>query len=124
MKNIFFVGFGGFIGAVLRYKAGGFIFHHTKHMKFPVGTFFINVLGCLLIGLLSGEIEKHHFFRPEVRLLLITGMLGGFTTFSAFGYETMFLMRRGDMVVAFSYIILSIFCGLAAIWLGIKLGHV
>jgi len=121
MKEMLFVGFGGFIGAVARYKLGGWVLHHTADWRFPLSTFLVNAIGCLVIGLLAGLATRQHLFSPDLRLFLFPGILGGFTTFSAFGYETFFLIRKGQSHVAFSYVLLSVICGLLLVWLGFKL---
>ena len=120
LKQILIVGFGGAIGSILRYKLGGFALHHTQSWDFPVSTFSVNVIGCFVIGLLAALVEHHDFFSPPVRLLLFTGLLGGFTTFSAFGYETVFLLRRGLLSIAGGYVVLSVVCGLVAVLGGFK----
>ena len=102
-KQLVLVALGGALGSVARYKLGGVVLHHTQSWDFPLSTFSINVIGCFLIGLLAALVEHHDLFSPPVRLLLSTGLLGGFTTFSAFGYESMFFsgvvssMRRPNM---------------------------
>lgn len=121
MKNILLVGAGGFIGAILRYKTSGIFLHRFANSPFPFGTCAVNVAGCLLIGLIAGLSERHHFFSEQNRLLIITGLLGGFTTFSAFGYETVFLLRRGFNAVATSYVLISLLGGLIAVWCGLKI---
>lgn len=121
LKQLFIVAVGGAIGSVLRYKLGGFALHHTQAWNFPVSTFGVNVIGCLVIGVLAALVEHHDLFSPSVRLLLFTGLLGGFTTFSAFGYESIFLLRRGLISVAASYVLLSVACGLVAVGVGMKL---
>lgn len=120
-KQLLIVALGGAVGSILRYKLGGFALHHTQTWNFPVSTFSINVAGCLAIGILAALVEHHDLFSPSVRLLLFTGLLGGFTTFSAFGYEGVFLLRRGLFSVATSYVLLSILGGLAAVFAGMKL---
>jgi fluoride exporter len=119
MKNLLLVALGGALGSAARYKMSGWILHHTVDWKFPAGTFAVNVLGCLAAGLLAGLAEKHELLSPHTRLLLFTGVLGGFTTFSAFGLETVFLIRRGDWLVATSNVFLSVLAGLVALWLGL-----
>ena len=119
MKEILLVGLGGGVGAISRYKLGGWILHHSVDWRFPLGTFFVNVLGCLVAGLLAGLVERHDLFSAETRLLLFTGLLGGFTTFSAFGVETVFLLRRGEAGVAIAYAVSSVLIGVALLWLGI-----
>jgi len=121
LKQMFIVALGGAIGSVARYKLGGFALHHTQSWDFPVSTFSVNVIGCFIIGLLAALVEHHDLFSPPVRLLLFTGLLGGFTTFSAFGYESIFLLRRGLLSIATGYVLLSVVCGLGAVLAGIKL---
>ena len=121
LKQLFIVALGGAIGSVARYKLGGFALHHTQGWDFPVSTFSVNVIGCFVIGVLAALVEHHDLFSSSVRLLLFTGLLGGFTTFSAFGYESVFLLRRGLLSTATGYVLLSIVCGLGAVFAGIKL---
>jgi len=121
LKQLIMVAFGGAIGSVARYKLGGFALHHTQAWNFPVSTFGVNIVGCFVIGVLAALVEHHDLFSPPIRLLLFTGLLGGFTTFSAFGYESVFLLRRGLISIATGYVLLSVFCGLAAVFVGIKL---
>ncbi len=121
MKGILLVALGGAIGSVARFKMSGYILHHTIDWRFPAGTFAVNVIGCLVAGVLAGLAEKHEFFTADTRLLLFTGLLGGFTTFSAFGLETMFLLKRGEVLIAGANIALSVAAGLAALWLGLSL---
>ena len=120
-KQILIVAFGGAIGSVLRYKLGGFTLHHTQSWDFPVSTFSVNLAGCFAIGILAALVEHHDLFSPSIRLLLLTGLLGGFTTFSAFGYESVFLLRRGLLSIATGYVLLSVACGLGAVFAGLKL---
>ena len=124
MKHLLLVGLGGFVGAVARWKAGGWILHLTAQERFPYPTFAVNVAGCLAIGLLAGLAERHDMFGQGTRLFLFTGLLGGFTTFSAFGLETVFLLRRGEPVVALLYVMASVLASLAAVWLGLRLAGV
>jgi CrcB protein len=119
MKGILLVALGGAIGSVARFKLSGLVLHHTIDWKFPAGTFAVNVAGCLIAGILAGLAEKHDLFSADVRLLLFTGLLGGFTTFSAFGLETMLLVKRGEVMIAGSNIVLSVIAGLLALWLGL-----
>lgn len=112
------VALGGAIGSVARWKLSGLVLHHTLDWRFPAGTFAVNVLGCLAAGALAGLAEKHDLLSGEARLLLFTGLLGGFTTFSAFGLETMLLLRRGEWLVAGANVAVSVAAGLAALWIG------
>lgn|SRR5690554_4021728 len=120
MQNILIVGLGGFIGSIARYKLGELILHLTTQGRFPFSTLAVNVLGCLVVGVLAGIAERHEVFGQEVRLFLFTGLLGGFTTFSAFGLEAMHLIRRGDLGIAALYVGASVILGIAAVWLGFK----
>jgi fluoride exporter len=120
-KQILIVALGGAVGSVARYKLGGFALHHTQAWDFPVSTLSVNVIGCFVIGVLAALVEHHDLFSPSIRLLLFTGLLGGFTTFSAFGYESVFLLRRGLLSTATGYVVLSVVCGLGAVLAGIKL---
>jgi fluoride exporter len=120
MRQVLLVGLGGALGAIARYKLGGWVLHQTPGWKFPAATFVVNVLGCLVAGLLAGLVEKYDMFRPDTRLLLFTGVLGGFTTFSAFGLETAYLLRRGAMGAAGANVLLSVLGGTAALLLAMK----
>jgi CrcB protein len=121
MNAVILVALGGAIGSVARFKLSGYVLHHTIDWRFPAGTFAVNVIGCLAAGILVGLAEKYDFMSAETRLLVFTGILGGFTTFSAFGLETMFLLRRGEVLIAGANIFLSVAMGLAALWLGLGL---
>lgn len=120
MKQILFVGVGGLVGSIARYKIGGAILHHSAAMRFPLSTFTVNLLGCFVIGILAALVEHRGMFSGDLRLFLFTGLLGGFTTFSAFGYEGMFLLRRGEITVAIVYAALSVFGGFLAVWVGFR----
>ncbi|MBX3702175.1 MAG: fluoride efflux transporter CrcB [Steroidobacteraceae bacterium] len=121
MKAMILVGFGGLIGSVARYKVGGWVLHLTTLEKFPWSTFAVNVAGCFVAGILAALVEKHDFFTADTRLFLFTGLLGGFTTFSAFGMDALYLVRRGELLTAASYAGLSVIVGIAAVWLGFRL---
>lgn len=123
MVNVLLVGAGGFLGAVARYLLGGWLLHQTANAKFPWSTFAVNILGCLVIGLLSGAAERFDALGPSARLFLFTGLLGGFTTFSAFGFETFFLLRRGEWLVAALYAGASVSLCVLAVWAGLRLVH-
>ena len=118
MTNILLVGFGGFIGSVLRYLAGGFVQQTTKSIDFPFGTLTVNVVGCFIIGFLAQLAEDRGVFTSESRLFVFTGFLGGFTTFSSFGNETLNLARDSQMMNAFANVGANVILGLFAVWLG------
>ncbi|MDO8462368.1 MAG: fluoride efflux transporter CrcB [Deltaproteobacteria bacterium] len=121
MKQLLTIGLGGGLGAIARYRLSGWVLHQTVDWKFPAGTFLVNVVGCLAAGLLAGLVEKQDLFTPETRIFLFTGILGGFTTFSAFGLETIYLFQRHEFFLASLNIALSVLCGLLAIGLGLKI---
>ena len=121
LKNMLVVGVGGFVGSIARFKLGGFILHRSEAWNFPLSTFLVNLVGCFVIGALAGLVERHDLFSPAARTFLFAGLLGGFTTFSAFAYEGAFLLRRGMLSVASLYAMLSVIGGLTAVWLGLKL---
>ncbi|MCE9603720.1 MAG: fluoride efflux transporter CrcB [Planctomycetia bacterium] len=118
MYSTILVALGGALGSVARYKLSGLVLHHTVDWRFPLATFIVNVVGCFVVGVLAALSEKHEVISPESRLLLFTGVAGGFTTFSAFGLETMFLLRRNEWAVAGCYVALSVIVGLAVMGLG------
>ena len=118
LRNILLVGCGGFAGAVLRYLAALWVQQWAQGTRFPVGTLAVNVTGCLVIGLLGGWADHIGAFRAETRLVVFIGGLGGFTTFSSFGYETMALLRDGMAVAALANAGLQLSLGMLAVWAG------
>ena len=118
LSNFLSVGCGGFLGAIARYSLSGWLTRLNSYGDFPIGTLADNVLGCFLIGILGGLVERLQVFHPTVALFLITGILGGFTTFSAFGFETVFLLRRGAYLLASLNVIGSLTLGLLGVGLG------
>ena len=118
MKAILLVALGGALGSVARFKMSGWVVQQTPGWRFPAGTLAVNVIGCFVAGLLAGMAVKQDVFSPEARIFLFTGVLGGFTTFSAFGLETLLLLKRGESAVALANVIVSIVFGLAVAWLG------
>lgn len=123
MNPLLLVGFGGFFGAIARYKAGGWVSHKFIYGIFPVGTLAVNCLGCLVIGFLVALAERQQWFNTDARLLLITGFLGAFTTFSAFSFDTIFLMRRGEMTQAFLNVGLHVVLCLLFTWVAMRIGE-
>jgi CrcB protein len=118
------VGAGGFVGAALRFGVSGGVQRLAGFSSFPYGTLAVNVLGCLAIGLLSGLAESRQVLTPEARLLILIGLLGSFTTFSTFGYETLTLLRDGVLLRAAANVALQIGLGLGAAWAGLALSRV
>lgn len=118
MYRIFLVGIGGFIGSVLRYLASGYAQDLSGSVGFPYGTLFVNLTGCFVIGFLSFLADMRGVFTAETRALVFVGILGGFTTFSTFGNESMNLLRDGEKISALFYVGAHVFFGIALVWLG------
>ncbi len=117
-KHAAAVAVGGGVGAFLRFAVGAWVVHHHPAAKFPWATLAVNWLGCLLIGLIYGWVEDRTMLGVSMRYFLITGLLGGFTTFSAFGVETLYLFKRGESLMAWNYVLASVAGGLVLVWLG------
>jgi len=113
---------GGGIGSVCRYALGTRL-QKTFPGPFPVGTFTVNAVGCLAIGLVAALGFERAALSPEARVFLMVGILGGFTTFSSFAYETLGLASIGDAARAVLYVASSVAAGLVGVWLGRALGR-
>ncbi len=113
----FLVGLGGFVGALCRYALSGAVHRGLPQTAFPVGTLVVNLAGCLLIGYLAGLADSRQLFAPEFRLFAFIGLLGGFTTFSTFGYETVALARDAGYAQAAANVGLHVVLGLTLVWL-------
>lgn len=118
MTNILLIGIGGFIGSVMRYLASGYVQQASKSIDFPYGTLAVNLIGCFIIGFLSQLAESRGVFTNQSRLFTFTGFLGGFTTFSSFGNETINLARDSQMMNALANVGANVVIGLFAVWLG------
>ena len=118
MQRVLLVGLGGFLGTVLRYGVGGAIGRLKAGWTFPLETLLINVAGCVVIGLLAGLSESRGLFSGSTRAFLFIGLVGGFTTFSTFGYEAFQLMRTGQWPDAALSIGLQVALGIGGVWLG------
>lgn len=119
IKEILYVGVGGALGSVLRY-ASGLVVSRYFSGKFPLATLGVNIVGCLLIGILMAYFIKHQA-SPGWKLFLVTGFCGGYTTFSAFAAENIALIQQQQLVSALLYIGLSVVLGLLAVWGGIQI---
>ena len=117
------VGIGGFVGSVLRFGVGSATYRLFPEAALPYGTLAVNVIGCFCIGVLGGLGDARATFGTELRLLLFLGLLGGFTTFSAFGYETVTLFREAAPIRGLLNVGLQILVGLLSVWLGYTLGR-
>lgn len=119
--SILLVGSGGFIGAVLRYGLGGVVQSRFPGSSFPSGTLAVNLLGCLVIGGLVGLVDARQLFTPEFRKFVLIGLLGAFTTYSTFGYETFAMLRDADYFRALLSVGAHLVLGLALVWAGYSL---
>ena len=113
---------GGGLGAVLRYWAQGLVYNRMGS-AFPYGTVLVNIVGCFVIGLLMVSMEERFLATPALRLFLTVGILGGFTTFSSFSFETLALFRDGESALALANVGVSVLVCLCATWTGMKLGR-
>lgn len=117
-----FIAVGGALGSVLRYAVQGAVQRLTDS-GFPAGTLAVNLIGCLTIGFLAAMFSGPLLVREEYRIGLTVGVLGGFTTFSAFGLETFLLANGGESRLAIANVLVSCVLGLAAVWLGYRLAE-
>lgn len=113
---------GGALGALMRYGLGRWVQTATG-MAFPAGTLAVNLIGSLLMGLLYAWLLERAAWGPEIRMFLLTGLLGGFTTFSAFSVETLMLLEEGMAGRAAVNVVASVFLCLSAAWIGIQIGR-
>jgi fluoride exporter len=123
MERLLLVGLGGGLGSMARYALGGLVGRWKGGWTFPVETLLINVSGCLVIGLLASLAETRGVFAGTTRAFLFVGVLGGFTTFSTFGYESFQLLRDGQLGAAGLSTGLQVVGGLGAVWCGTALGR-
>ena len=131
LRDLFLVASGGAVGSAVRYAVSGAaqrLFTSgvgsgaASITSFPAGTLVVNVTGSLLIGLVAGLAESRLLLTAEARLLLVTGVLGGYTTFSAFSLETLLLLRAGQTTTALSSVALQVLLGVAAAFAGFTVG--
>ncbi len=111
------VGIGGCLGSIARYWLSGLV-QRSSNGEFPFGTLAVNVLGCLILGAVMGLVEYRQLFGPNVRLLLTVGILGGFTTFSTFGYESFVMLRDNEFLLAIGNVTANVATGVAAVLAG------
>lgn len=111
-----FIGAG--LGGLMRFLTSTAVQKACNGWVFPLGTFVVNISGCLAIGFLAQLAESKNLFQPEYRAFFLIGILGGYTTFSSFGYETLQLIRSGEFVYATANAVLQVVLGLFFVWLG------
>lgn len=118
MRELLLVGSGGFLGSVARYLMSMAVSQTASTSRFPFGTLAVNALGCLIMGALAGVAEQSGALSANTRLLLFTGVLGGFTTYSAFAYESWLLGRDHAWALAAANIFAQLILGLGAVVVG------
>lgn len=118
LYSALYVALGGALGSVSRYLVGTWVQTASKSIDFPYGTLTVNLIGCFVIGFLSQLAESHGAFTPESRALVFIGVLGGFTTFSSFGSDTLNLLRDGETFNALANVGANVILGLILVWLG------
>lgn len=123
MANFFLVALGGAVGSACRYYLSSIIVQRMAVGAFPLSTWLVNVIGCFIAGIILGLSERFTFLNGEVRILIFSGLLGGFTTFSAFAIETVTLLKRGDIGTALLYVLLSVAIGITALYFGWLTSH-
>jgi CrcB protein len=114
---------GGGIGSVCRYAMATAL-QRSLPGPFPVGTFFVNLLGCFAVGLVGAFGLERAAISPEARIFIMVGLLGGFTTFSSFAWEALGLLTVKDLLRASLYVGGSVFCGLLGAFLGRAIGRI
>lgn len=119
-RTIILIGIGGLFGSISRYLTASF-FTRVFPSAFPYGTFIVNIVGCLLIGVFYGLSERYNWFTPDLRIFLATGFCGGFTTFSSFAYENIHLLQTSQYLTFTLYSFGSFAVGLLATFCGIIL---
>lgn len=118
IKLMLLAGAGGFIGTCCRYLTNRLYLTYFK-TTLPLATFTVNILGCFLVGLILGLMNRVGVVSPKLNAFLVVGFCGGFTTFSTFSYETFTLGMNGELLLSLFYIGTSIILGLIAVWLGL-----
>lgn len=119
MSQIVAIALGGALGSVGRFLFAGWV-GRVLGVNFPWGTLAVNVVGGLVMGLLVGLMAQAWSVSPAMRAFLTIGVLGGFTTFSAFSLETVLLFQRGDILAALAYIASSVVLCVGAVWCGLR----
>ncbi|HLN21299.1 MAG TPA: fluoride efflux transporter CrcB [Bacteroidales bacterium] len=117
LKQVIIAGFGGFIGTILRFLVSRSFQVHVSSL-FPWGTFTVNIVGCLFIGIIGGIAERTELLSYEWRIFLTVGICGGFTTFSSYSNEALMLLQNKELLRFSSYTVLSVVTGIASVVIG------
>ncbi|WP_336517438.1 fluoride efflux transporter CrcB [Pollutibacter soli] len=120
IRNVLYIAAGSAAGGVCRYLLSKWINEHFPAL-IPWGTFFVNITGCFLTGIFYALAARQQPLSPSIVLFLTTGFCGGFTTFSAFAFENMQLLKTGAGVYAFAYTAISLVTGIGAVFLGFQI---
>jgi len=123
VAKVLLVLLGGALGTGCRYWLSTFVYSVIEKPSFPYANLIINVSGSFIIGVLAELFETRLLVSPTVRAALLTGVLGGYTTFSSFSFETFSLMRSGEMWLALVNAFGSVLLGLVAVWIGVRLAQ-
>jgi CrcB protein len=122
MQKTIFIALAGLVGTLLRYWLSGFVARQYGE-TFPWGTIAVNMIGCLMTGVVFFLTEERFLLSPTVRMVLLIGLLGGFTTFSAYGLQTSALLRDGEFGLAILNVVTSNVLGIFMVWVGSLLGR-
>jgi CrcB protein len=123
MQKLLLAGLGGFVGSAARYSIGVLLARTTAALTFPIATLLVNVTGSFLIGLLLGTTPARNWLNDDMRVFVIVGILGGFTTFSSFSMDTLQLWRETNAARAGLNVLLNVVLCLTAVWLGDLVGR-
>jgi len=123
VKHILLIGTGGFIGSVARYYVSRLNLL-WDFLSIPIGTLLVNIAGCFIIGFLTGISDKSNLLSTDMRLFLMVGFCGGFTTFSTFANENLMLLHTGEILSIILYTSLSVILGFLAVYLGYVLSNI
>jgi len=122
LLNLLLIAIGGALGSTARYLFS-LLIHRASGTLFPIGTFAVNCVGCLVFGAIAGAAEQRVQIAPELRLFLLVGILGGFTTFSSYAFESFVLVRDGQFAAALVNIVGQVIAGLGGMWIGFAIGR-
>ena len=122
LLNLLLIAVGGALGSTARYLFS-LLIQRASGTLFPIGTFAVNCVGCLVFGAIAGAAEQRVQIAPELRLFLLVGILGGFTTFSSYAFESFVLVRDGQFAAALVNIVGQVIAGLGGMWIGFVIGR-